>query len=134
MLGFSVYSILDVKFDFMLVLRRQFFEFLRETLYKTCLRAPGSGWSRKKGSSFFLPTTVENAYQNLTSLKVCDLVGTHFRRQRQSLALNKKMAISPFSTVHGGQHDIKYLAFELPMHAAFVAVEIWGFMPEPARA
>ena len=42
------------------------------------------------------------------------------------------MAMSP-STVHGGQHDTKYVAFELLMHAAFVADEIWGFMPEPAR-
>ena len=43
------------------------------------------------------------------------------------------MAMSPSSTVHGGQHDTKYVAFESLMHAAFVADEIWRFMPEPAR-
>ena len=43
------------------------------------------------------------------------------------------MAMSPSSTVHGGQHDARYVTFELLMHAAFVADEIWGFMLEPAR-
>ena len=47
---------------------------------------------------------------------------------------NKKMAMSPSSTVHGGQHDARYVTFELLMHAAFVADEIWGFMLEPARS
>ena len=40
------------------------------------------------------------------------------------------------STVYGhrGQHDqIPYVWHSLLMHAAFVADEIWGFMPEPAR-
>ena len=50
------------------------------------------------------------------------------------LVLNKKkVAMSPPSTVHGGQHDTKYVAFELLIHAAFVAHEFWGVMPEPAR-
>ena len=31
------------------------------------------------------------------------------------------MAMSPPSTVHGGQHDIKYVTYELLLHAAFVA-------------
>ena len=43
------------------------------------------------------------------------------------------MAMSPSSTVYGGQHDTKYVTFELPMHAAFVVDEIWGFLLEPAR-
>ena len=43
------------------------------------------------------------------------------------------MAISASSTDDGGQHDTKYVTFELLMHAAFVADEIWGFMIEPAR-
>ena len=43
------------------------------------------------------------------------------------------MAISASSTDDGGQHDTKYVTFELLMHAAFVADEIWGFMLEPAR-
>ena len=41
--------------------------------------------------------------------------------------------MSPSSTVYGGQHDTKYVTFELLLHAAFVADEIWGFMLEPAR-
>ena len=39
----------------------------------------------------------------------------------------------PSSTaVHGGQHDTEYVNFELLLHAAFVADEIWGYMLEPA--
>ena len=41
--------------------------------------------------------------------------------------------MSPYSTVHGGQHDTKYVTFELLLHAAFVADEMWGDMLEPAR-
>ena len=40
--------------------------------------------------------------------------------------------MSPSSTVHGGQHDTKYVTFELLSYAAFVADEISGFMLEPA--
>ena len=43
------------------------------------------------------------------------------------------MSMVPSSTVHGGQHDCKYVTLELLLHAAFVADEIWGFMLEPAR-
>ena len=49
------------------------------------------------------------------------------------LGLDKKMAMSASSTDDGGQHDTKYVTFELLMHAAFVADEIWGFTLEPAR-
>ena len=44
-------------------------------------------------------------------------------------SLKKKnwLRTSPSSTtVHGGQHDAKDVTFELPLHAAFVADEIWG--------
>ena len=41
--------------------------------------------------------------------------------------------MSPSSTVHGVHHDTKYATFELLMHAAFVAAEIWGIMHAPAR-
>ena len=41
--------------------------------------------------------------------------------------------MSPSSTAHGGQHDTKYVTFELLLHAAFVADEIWGYVLEPAR-
>ena len=43
------------------------------------------------------------------------------------------MAMSASSIVDGGQHDTKYVTFELLMHAAFVANESWGFMLETAR-
>ena len=45
----------------------------------------------------------------------------------------KKLAMSPCSTVHSGQHDTKYMRFELLMNATFVADEIWCFTLEPAR-
>ena len=75
-------------------------------------------------------------YQYLTSLKVCDWSGHIFGASAipTNRSLTKKMAMPPSSTVHGGQHDTKYVTFELLMHAAFVADEIWGFMPEPARS
>ena len=123
-----------------MVLRSQFFDFSRETLYfevqtclgATCLGAPGSGWFKiQNGSFFFLPTV--NAYLLLTSLKVCDWSGHIFATSASPRSLTKKMAMSPSSTVHGGQHDTKYVTFELLMHAAFVADEILGFMLEPAR-
>ena len=41
--------------------------------------------------------------------------------------------MSPSSTVRGSQHDAKYVTFELLLHAAFVADDIWGYMLEPAR-
>ena len=44
------------------------------------------------------------------------------------------MDMSPSSFfVDGGQHDAKYVTFELLLHAAFVVDEIRGFMLEPAR-
>ena len=53
-LGFRVYSMLGVKFDLILVLRSQFFEFLA----KLCTNMPWSTWKRlvqkKKGIFFFL--------------------------------------------------------------------------------
>ena len=50
------------------------------------------------------------------------------------MSLTKKLALSPSSTVHGGQYDTKYVTFKLLMHAAFVADEIRGFMLEPGRS
>ena len=42
--------------------------------------------------------------------------------------------MSPSSTFHGGQHDTHYVTFELLMHAAFVADEIFGgVIPGPVR-
>ena len=44
-------------------------------------------------------------------------------------SLTKKLAMSPSSTVQGGQHDTKYVTFEFLLHAAFVADENWGLLP-----
>ena len=52
-LGLSVYSILGVKIDVMLVLRSQFFEFLRETLYKHALGHLEAAGPEKERSHFF---------------------------------------------------------------------------------
>ena len=84
----------------------------------------------KKGPFIFLPTV--NAYLLLPSLKVCDWSGHIFGASASPRSLAKKLAMSPFSTVHG-QHDTKYVTFELLMHAALVADDIWGFTLEPAR-
>ena len=45
----------------------------------------------------------------------------------------KKVAMPPFSTVHGGQHNTKPVTFELMLRAAFVADKICYDMLEPAR-
>ena len=46
---------------------------------------------------------------------------------------HKSLAISPSSTVHGGQYDTEYVTFEYPLHAGFVVDTIWGENLEPAR-
>ena len=53
------------------------------------------------------------------------MVGTHLFSASSSSprSLTKKLAMSFSSTVHGGQHDTKYVKFELLLHAAFVADE-----------
>ena len=121
---------LGVKFDLILILCSQFFEFLRETLYKDALKHLEAAGPEKNRSFLFLLTV--NAYQYLTSLKVCDWSAHIFGASASPKSLTKKMAVSPSSIVHGSQHDIKYVTFEL-LHAAFVGDELWGLMPEPAR-
>ena len=54
LLGFSIYSVLGVEFDFKLVLLSQFFEFLRETLYTHALEHPEASGPEKKWVIFFL--------------------------------------------------------------------------------
>ena len=49
------------------------------------------------------------------------------------LGPKQKLAMSPSSTVHGGQHDTKYVTFELLLRAAFLADIFWGDKLEPAR-
>ena len=79
----------------------------------------------------FLPTV--NSYQYLASLKVCDWSGHIFGASGSPRFLAKKMAMSPLSTVHDGQHDTKHVTFQVLMHAASVVDEISGFGPEPAH-
>ena len=75
-----------------------------------------------------------NAWLLLTSLKACDWFWSgHVFSASASVRSTKKLAMSPSCTVHGGRHDTKYVIFELLMHAAFMADEIWGDMLEPAR-
>ena len=105
------------KFGFILVLRGEFFEYLRETLYKHALEHLEAAGPEKETGNFFLRTV--NAYLLLTSLKVCDWSGHIFGASASPRPLTKKMAVSPSSTVHGGQHDTKYVTFELRMHASF---------------
>ena len=72
---------------------------------QTCLGPPGSGSSKRKKwliffSSYGKCLTIFDLVQGVW------LVGTHFRRLRQSKVLHKiKLAMSPSSTVHGGQYD-----------------------------
>ena len=76
-----------------------------------------------------------DAYQYLTSLKVCDWSGHIFGASASPRSLTKKRLCHPLplfmavSMIPG----TKYVTFELLMQAAFVADGIWGFMPEPAR-
>ena len=73
----------------------------------------------------------------MTSLKACDWSGHIFGASASPRLLpgnNFFLSMSPSSTVYyGGQHDTQYVTFELLLHAAFVADEIWVFMLEPAR-
>ena len=87
-----MHSILGVKFDFILVLRSQFFEFLRETLYKHALEHLEAACPvREKVGFFFLPTV--NVYLLLTSLKVCDWSGRIFGASPSPRSLTKKLDI-----------------------------------------
>ena len=58
----------------------------------------------------------------MTALKACDWSGHIFSASASPRSLTKKLATSPSSTVHGGQHDTKYVTLEFLLHAAFVAV------------
>ena len=119
-----MYSILGVKIDLIFVLRSQFSIFCA----KLCTNMPWSTWKRlvqkKNGSFCFLPTV--NAYLLLTSFEVYGR--DTFSVLAPVLGPSQKMAKSPCPTVHGGQYDAKYVTFELLMHAACVADEIWGFI------
>ena len=91
-----------------------------QNFVQTCLGAPGNGsfWKkmRKKG---FLATETPDYF--FTSLKACDWSGHLFGASASPRSSTKKLAMSPSSTVGGGQRDTKYVTFELLLHEAFVA-------------
>ena len=97
---------------------------MRETLYKHAVEHLEAA-PKKKRVIFFRSCSSPNAYLLLTSLKVCDWSGHIFGASASPRSLTKKLAMSPSSTVHGGQYDAKYVAFEYLLHAAFAAAEIW---------
>ena len=103
---------MGVRFDLILVLRSQFFDFLRETLYKHALESLEAAGAEKKKGFCFSPTM--NAYLMVSIIDhfECDWSGYIFGARASTWSLTRKMAISPSSTVHGGQHDTKYVTFE----------------------
>ena len=86
---------------------------------------------KKQGPSFLLPTV--NDWLLFTSLKACHGLGHIFGASTSITSLTKTLAMSPSSTVHGGQYDTEYVAFELLLRAAFVSNSIRGFMLQHDR-
>ena len=99
---------------------------------QTYLGATGSGSFRKKMLIifFFLPKRLIILYR----FEGLWWSGHIFDASASPRSLNKKQAMSPSSTVHGGQYDTTYVTVELILHAALVADEIWDDMLEPARS
>ena len=60
------------------------------------------------------------------------LVDTSFAPRDSPRPLNKKLAMSPSSIGHGGQHDTKYSPFDWILRVAFAEEKIWGGLCEPA--
>ena len=71
---------------------------------------------KKTKWSLFLATV--NAWLLMTFLKACDGSGHIFGASASHRSSTKKLAMSPSSTVHGGQHDTKHVAVKLLLHAA----------------
>ena len=70
----------------------------------------------------------------MTSLKACDWSGYIFGASASPESFTKNCLCHPLPlSVHGGQHDAKYVTFELLLRTAFVADKNWGFVLEPAR-
>ena len=99
LLGFRVDLILGGKHDFILNLHCQFFDNLRETSYKHPLKNLKAARSGRKRL-----TTID-LYKGLWLSE--HIVGA---------------SASPRSS-YGGQHDTKYMTFELLLYAVFVAHE-----------
>ena len=57
----------------------------------------------------------------MTFLKACGRWGHVFATCASPRPWTKKLAMSPSSTVHGGQYYAKYFKFEQLLHAALVA-------------
>ena len=128
LLGFGFYSISGVKFELILVLGSQFFEYLRKTSFKYALEHVEGARPQNHWLIFFLPAVNTWLFECLwLSGHIFGTIASH----RQ--VINTKMPKSPSSTVDGGQYDTKYVTFELLSHAAFMADKNWGFTLEPAR-
>ena len=69
----------------------------------------------------------------LTCLKVCDWSGHIFGASASPRSWTKKEWLCHPLQLFMAVSLIRNVTFELLMHAAFVADEIWGFMLEPAR-
>ena len=124
---------MGVKYDLVLVPRSQFFEYLRETLYK---HMPWSTWKRpvqkkKKINIIFLRKRLL-----LISLKACNWSGQIFGASASPSSLTKKLAVSPLPLLLMAVSMIpntECVTIELLLHAAFVADQIRGDTLEPAR-
>ena len=76
------------------------FELFSHMPWSTCNRPVQKKPLRKR-------LTIIDLFEGLWSVE------TRFRHQRQSQALDKTLAMSPSSTVHGGQYDTKYLVCDI---------------------
>ena len=76
--------------------------FFARNFVQTCLGAPGSGWSGKKSVIFF------SSYSKCLSIfDLFEGLWHIFDTSASPRSLTNKMAMSPSSTGHGGQHDAK---------------------------
>ena len=107
-------STLGVKYDLILALRRQAFQYLRETFYRhafeylqTCLGAPAVGSSRKKMKRYVFPTETP-AHCWLLWRPVVG--GDTFSPLAPVLGPEQNTWLSPSCTVRGGQYSFRSLA------------------------
>ena len=109
------------KDDLILALRSQMFEYCA----KLYVGVPWGTWNWLHKKRFLL----RKRLTIIVFFEVIWSVGVGFRRYCQFEVQNKKMAMSPSSTVHGGRYETKYVTFEYLLHAAFVADTILGCLP-----
>ena len=120
------------KFDLM-VLRSQFFDFFAGKFVHSLEHLEAAGPEKKKRVVFIPPPVT--AYHYLTSLKVSDWSGHIFDASASPGSLTRNRLCDPLPLLPAWYKVLRstsYVAFELLMHAAFVAESFWGFMPEPA--